>query len=64
VEAVIFTKSTWTALSNANYPLVDQSLAIAIPTQDYLWSLATSAEFTPYLSQLHGSQFLNVDLQT
>lgn len=35
-----------------------------IPTQDYLWSLATSAECTPYLSQLHGSQFLNVDLQT
>jgi len=52
MEAIVFTKTSWSILSHDKYPMIKGTWKLAIEAQDRQWTLAGAPEGTPSVCQL------------
>ena len=64
MEAIVFTKTPWSILSDAKYSVAEEAWKLAIEAQDHQRAFPGAPVGTPSVHQMRGGPYLNIDPQT
>jgi len=64
MQAIIFTKTPWSILSNEKYSIAEEAWKVAIEVKDCQWASASAPVGIPSVWQFPDGRCFNIDLQT